>query len=79
MTWHVAWHPRALHRFYELPWKVAERLDAAVLKMAEGDLRGAMRLPDSRLLLVRVQGASALVSADRGTALLFVVGVVPWK
>lgn len=77
MSWRIAWHPAALHGLYTLRVKTAERLDAAVLRLAAGHVDEAERLPDSRLLLLRVPGAAALVSADRRTGLIFVLRAFP--
>jgi len=77
MSWHLAWHPAALHAFYELPVRVAERLDAAVLRLADGHIGEAEKIANSRLMQLRVHGAVAFFSADRSTGLIYVLRVFP--
>lgn len=74
MIWAIEWGVVARRDLLNLPWRTAERLDAAVIRYAETSLGPVMRLypTDPRRLVLTVVGAVAYLHADERTGVVFV-------
>lgn len=74
MTWTLNWGIVARRDLLTLPWRTAERLDAAVIRFAETNRGPVTRLfpQDPRRLQLTVRGAVALLYADERTGELHV-------
>ena len=81
MTWTLEWSPVAVRDLLELPFGLAQRIDAAVIALAEGRPgEGAverMSRTDPHRLRVRLRGASALLWAEPETRVLHVARIFP--
>jgi hypothetical protein len=64
MIWTVAWSAVAEHDLLDIPWRLAARVDAAVMAFAEGRASAGtverVVTTDPYRLRLRVPGASAL-------------------
>ena len=74
MIWTIEWGAVARRDLMNLPWRAAERLDAAIIRFAETNRGPVTRLyaPDPRRLVLTVVGAVAYLHADERSGVLFV-------
>lgn len=74
MTWTLEWGFVARRDLLTLPWRTAERLDAAVIRFAETNRGPVKRVSPSspRQLQLVVQGAIAYLYADERSGVLYV-------
>lgn len=73
-TWELDWHPVAEADLRRIPWQLAARVDAAVMRYAatgEGPVGRAVPT-DPRRLWLRVPGAIAILYADERTRTLMI-------
>lgn len=76
MSWDLVWSVAAERDLYELPWRVAAKIDAEVMHCAATG-RGAERLSptDPRRMRLRVPGAEAQIYLNREERIIWVVRV----
>lgn len=80
MTWTLTWSAVAERDLLALPWRLAARVDAAVMALADGRSGDGtverMAAGDPYRLRLRLHGASALLLVEPGASVLHVVRVL---
>ena len=80
MTWAIAWSSIAERELMDLPWHVAERVDASVIALAGGRASRAiverMSPTDPYRLRLRLREASALVWLEPAERVVHVARVL---
>jgi len=80
MTWTLAWSAVAERDLLALPWRLVERVDAAVMAFADGRAgEGAverMAAGDPYRLRLRLRGASALLWIEPAARVVHVARVL---
>lgn len=80
MIWSIAWSHAATRDLRYIPWRLAARVDAAVMALAEGRAGEGrierMTATDPRRLRLRLPGVSALLWIDSESSTLHVARVL---
>jgi hypothetical protein len=80
MNWSIAWSIVAERDLLSLPWRLAARVDAAIMAFAEGrggeGLVERMSASDPYRLRLRLRGASAFLWLDAGARVVNVARVL---
>ena len=73
MKWEVEWSPPAERDVLQLPWRLAARICAAMLALAERGEGALERTERNDTMRLRIRGAVALFRIDRSTRTFYVL------